>query len=163
MPWCTLPASLTRCHIDRRGLWRWRIRCSLIWSRFHVGRRRCGTSWWWPPRNKWLSWYIFRYSLLQCSGFSYSHSLIQHWNTPLSNPATKLVTTNTALNSVPWMLARDCKKTVFLKARAFELYSIRTAVRAEPTSPIIGIITGFKMSHIEAKYINIWLRYDPKC
>ena len=55
---------------------------------------------------------------------------------------------------------RDCKKLAFFRARSFELFNLRTAVRAEPTSPISVLITGFKMFYIWAKSINIWLRYD---
>ena len=58
------------------------------------------------------------------------------------------------------MVTRDCKKLAFFRARSFELFSLRTAVRAEPTSPITVIIIGFKMIYIWAKSINIWLRCD---
>ena len=49
----------------------------------------------------------------------------------------------------------------FLRLELSSFYCCPSRALAEPPSPIMGIITGVKMSNIEAKSINIWLRYDP--
>ena len=52
-------------------------------------------------------------------------------------------------------LTWDCKKLAFLKARALSFSGLKLASRAEPMSPIIGMLAAVQMIHQSDSFITI--------